>query len=163
MTPKQFAEMDPVEDRRRSESRQYGDDVAGGLMVTELLRYQQHLTVGDVVEDMRLRADEYRDYDVQYAYVCDTGGRLTGSPAAPGSPAVVRDMPIDRLMIRTPVHVLDNTSLDDLADFFIGTITWGFPSPTTRTVWSGLYNEWPSMKRGATDRTAISDAGHRRR
>jgi magnesium transporter len=56
----------------------YDDDTAGGLMVTEFLRYPENIAVRDVVEDMRSRADEYRDYDVQYTYVCDALQRLTG-------------------------------------------------------------------------------------
>src|SRR6201999_271486 len=47
----------------------YPSDVAGGLMITELLSYRQDLTVGDVLDDLRAHGDLYRSYDVQYAYV----------------------------------------------------------------------------------------------
>ncbi|MDA1016054.1 MAG: hypothetical protein O3A00_16560 [Planctomycetota bacterium] len=57
-------EMDPDKAADARSLSQYDDDVAGGLMVTELLQYPESFTVGDVVEDMRERADEYRDYDV---------------------------------------------------------------------------------------------------
>ena len=71
-------EMDPVEAADARALIPYDDDVAGGLMATEFLRFRQHATVADVVDDMRQNADEYRDYDVQYAYVCDQDDRLTG-------------------------------------------------------------------------------------
>ncbi len=45
--------MDPAEAAGARQLSQYDTDVAGGLMVTELLKYAEHLTVGDVVEDLR--------------------------------------------------------------------------------------------------------------
>ncbi|MDZ4852376.1 MAG: magnesium transporter [Pirellulaceae bacterium] len=96
----------------------YDDDEAGGLMVTEFLRFPESGSVGDVIEDMRDRADEYRDYDVQYAYVCDDQNRLTGVLRLRDLLLARRETPIADLMIRTPVSVRDNTPLDDLADFF---------------------------------------------
>ena len=56
----------------------YPADSAGGLMITEYLVYRDHLTVADVLADLRDHAARYRRYDVQYAYVVGPSGKLTG-------------------------------------------------------------------------------------
>ena len=67
---------DDADDAR--ELSRYADDVAGGLMATEVLKYAEQLTVEEVIADMREHADRYRDFDVQYTYVCDDEARLIG-------------------------------------------------------------------------------------
>lgn len=57
---------------------QYASNVAGGLMGTEFLAYLHSATVAEVIDDLRDHADAYRDYDLQYAYVCDRANRLVG-------------------------------------------------------------------------------------
>src|SRR5690606_28095915 len=56
----------------------YPDNVAGGIMVTEFLAYPKMLRIEDVVADLRARAEEYSEYDVQYVYVIDRHGKLVG-------------------------------------------------------------------------------------
>lgn len=96
----------------------YADDVAGGLMVTEVLKYSEQFTVEDVVADMREQADRYRDFDVQYTYVCDDEGRLTGVLRLRDLLLAKRKRPISELMIREPLWLRDDTSLNGLASFF---------------------------------------------
>ncbi len=110
--------MDPAEAADARLLSRYADDVAGGLMVTEYLKYAENLTVGQVVADMRERADDYRDYDVQYAYVCDDQGRLTGVLRLRDLLLAPPAKPIVELMIRRPLSVRDDEPLDDVADFF---------------------------------------------
>lgn len=119
--------MDPGEAAAARQLSQYDTDVAGGLMVTELLKYAEHLTVGDVVEDLRNNAEEYRDYDVQYAYVCDRSNCLTGVLRLRDLLLAKRSQQIDRLMIREPRSVQDQTTLDELVDFFEGHHYLGVP------------------------------------
>jgi len=110
--------MDPAEAADARALSRYADDVAGGLMVTECVRYPERYTVGNVIEDLRVRADEYRDYDVQYAYVCDEGGRLTGVLSLRALLLADRRRPIAELMIREPLSVPAQTSLDELGVLF---------------------------------------------
>ncbi len=105
-----------AEDARRLS--QYADDVAGGLMVTEYLSFPEDSSVGDVVDNLRANADQYADYDVQYVYVCDAVGRLTGVLRLRDLLLASQKREIARIMIRQPLSVRDNTSLDDLADLF---------------------------------------------
>ncbi|MEM8735033.1 MAG: magnesium transporter, partial [Planctomycetota bacterium] len=64
-----LAAMAPEEaaDARRLGS--YDPNTAGGLMVAEFLQFPIHWTIGRVVQDLQERAAEYRDYQIQYAYV----------------------------------------------------------------------------------------------
>ena len=110
--------MDPAEAADARKLSQYAHDVAGGLMVTELLKYQSDYKVGDIVDDMRARAEEYRDYDVQYAYICDAKRRLVGVLRLRDLLLAGRSRPIVELMITDPQSVHDQTRLDDLFDIF---------------------------------------------
>ena len=110
--------MAPDEAADARQLSQYDNDVAGGLMVTELLKYSESFTVGDVVEDMRERAEKYRDYDVQYAYVCDDSHCLTGVLRLRDLLLAKRSQRIAELMIHEPRSVQDHTTLDELFDFF---------------------------------------------
>ncbi|MFH0946003.1 MAG: magnesium transporter [Planctomycetota bacterium] len=109
-------QMDPAAAEGARALSCYPADVAGGLMITEFVRYEDHLSVGDAVEDLRARADEYRDYDVQYAYVCDSAERLTGVLRLRDLLLAKRTLPVAELMIQSPISVRDDATLDELAD-----------------------------------------------
>src|SRR5215208_132006 len=96
----------------------YPPDSAGGLMITEYLSYDQTLTVGDVLDDLRAHAHRYRSFDVQYAYVTGDGGKLVGVLR-------LRDLllsaPTELLadvMIDQPLKVRDTAGLEVLQRFF---------------------------------------------
>ena len=96
--------------------KEYDDDVAGGLMVTELLAYPESMTVAEVVADLRSNADSYRDYQVQYAFVV-RARRLIGVLRLRDLLLARTDQPIQDLMIPEPLSVRDTMTLDDLRDF----------------------------------------------
>jgi magnesium transporter len=110
--------MPPDEAADARKLSQYDDEVAGGLMVTELLKYGEHQTVADVLEDLRQQAEVYRDYDVQYAYVCDDADRLTGVLRLRDLLLARRSQVLAELMIRHPRFVNDLATLDELSDCF---------------------------------------------
>ncbi|MGE3167231.1 MAG: magnesium transporter [Planctomycetota bacterium] len=119
--PEQEAILQAMDPEWAADARalaKYPDEVAGGLMIAEYLSYPQSLTVNQVVEDLRANQDEYRGYNVQYAYVTDNEGVLVGvlrlRDLLLASP---RDV-LTKLMIQNPVSVIDDTSLDGLRDFF---------------------------------------------
>ncbi|NND97845.1 MAG: magnesium transporter [Pirellulaceae bacterium] len=96
----------------------YPDDVAGGLMVLEMLRFYERMTVGDVINELSEHGEKYSDFDVRYAYVCDDQERLIGVLPMRNLLFVKRSAQLSDLMIREPLSVLDTTSLDDLIEFF---------------------------------------------
>ena len=59
----------------------YDDNVAGGLMVSELLRFADHMTIANVIDLLSQQQDQYGDYDIRYGYVCDDRGRTGGRAA----------------------------------------------------------------------------------
>lgn len=105
----------------------YDNNVAGGLMITEVLSYPEEATVADVIDDIRSNVEQYADYLVQYAYVTSSEGRLSGVLR-------LRDLLLARpreairgLMIREPLTLQDTDDLDTLRDFFDGHAFFAVP------------------------------------
>ncbi len=110
--------LPPDEADAARELSAYPDDVAGGLMVREMLRFQPQMSVADVIAELNTHADTYSDFDVRYAYVCDDADRLVGVLPMQNLLFVKRASRLDDLMIRDPLSVRDTTALDDLIEFF---------------------------------------------
>ena len=96
----------------------YAPDTAGGLMIIEYVAYEDNLSVGDVLDDLRANADRYRQYDVQYAYVLTNGGKLHGVLRLRDLVLSAPEVPIANLMIENPLSVLDTAPLAELQRFF---------------------------------------------
>ena len=96
----------------------YEDDQAGGLMVTEVLSFPADATIGEMIADLGVHAEEYRRYDIQYTYVIDRHGRLIGVLPMREVLLAPRRAPIRDVMIADPLAVPDVATLTDLRDFF---------------------------------------------
>lgn len=96
----------------------YDDDVAGGMMVTEMLRFTPQMTVADVIEELNAGSEIYSDFDVRYAYVCEADGKLVGVLPMQNLLFVKRASKLADLMIKDPLSVPDAMHLDDLVEFF---------------------------------------------
>ncbi|MDZ7695644.1 MAG: magnesium transporter [Deltaproteobacteria bacterium] len=113
-----LTELNPETASKFQRLAHYPPDVAGGLMITEYLSYNETTRVQDVVNDMRAHAEAYSDYDVQYTYVVSEKGALKGVLRlrdlilAPGGTT------LSNMMILDPIHVQDTAPLDELAEFF---------------------------------------------
>jgi len=110
--------MDPAEAKDARERLGYDDDVAGGLMITEYLVYNEGQTVQEVTTNLHEHADEYAEYEVRYVYVVDEAGRLTGVVPMRSLVLVPGIRKIQAQQIRQPVTVTVQTTLDDLHDLF---------------------------------------------
>ena len=113
-----LAAMDPLEATQARQLAGYDPLTGGGLMITEYLRYGDRQRVRDVLDDMRANAEQYADYDVQYAYVVDQPGRLVGVLRLRDLLMAKADRPIAELMIHQPHTVRVEDTLDRLALFF---------------------------------------------
>jgi len=111
-------EMDPEEADDARERMAYDEDVAGGLMITEYLYYNQGQTVEEVTRDLHEKAEEHIEFEVRYIYVVDDAGRLTGVVPMRSLVFVPGSRKIETQQIREPVTVNVHTSLDDLHDLF---------------------------------------------
>jgi len=110
--------MDPEEAEDARERMGYDEDVAGGLMITEYLLYNEGQTVNAVTADLQANAGQYSEYEVRYVYVVDTAGKLTGVVPMRSLVLVPGDCTIQAQQIREPVTVQIDTHLDDLHDLF---------------------------------------------
>lgn len=126
----------------------YDDDVAGGLMVSELMRFGNQMTVADVIAQLMREQDRYRDYDVRYGYVCDDHDHLVGVLPMQNLLFVQRSQRLVDVMIDSPLSVLDSMPLDDLIEFFETHHFLGVPVIDGNGVLKGV------VHRGAVDHAA---------
>jgi magnesium transporter len=118
----------PTEEARTTRAlRQYAPDVAGGLMTTECLVYPASATVDQVVEDVGIHRERYRNFIVQYAFVTSPGRKLIGVLRLRDLFFGPRDSSIQELMIREPLAVRDTDTLDELRAIFEVHPFFGFP------------------------------------
>ncbi|MFT5291715.1 MAG: magnesium transporter [Planctomycetota bacterium] len=113
-----LAKLGPVEAQGIRQLASYPGDAAGGLMATEFLTFADTATVGEVVEELRKKADEFEDEETQYVYLVSAAGALVGVLR-------LRDLLFTRgrrivseIMISDPLTVRVDASLDVLADHF---------------------------------------------
>lgn len=111
-------EMDPEEAADARERMGYDEDVAGGLMITEYLVYNQGQTVGEVTRDLHEKAEEHIEFEVRYLYVVDDEYKLTGVVPMRSLVFVPGSRKVEEQQVREPVTVGVQTSLDDLHDLF---------------------------------------------
>jgi len=122
-----FSTMTDEDARRVRSLAQYDDDVAGGLMVTEFLSYDEQSTVANVVDDLRQNAEVYQDYEVQYAYVKSNTGQLRGVLRLRDLLLASPQRLVKDVMILRPMNVHVEAKLDDLRDFFVSHAYFAVP------------------------------------
>jgi magnesium transporter len=113
--------LQEVKPARAEEIRQlalYPENTAGGLMITEFLSYPGHLLVKDVLDDLRAYGESYSDYDIQYAYVVSEEGRLVGVLRLRDLLMSQRNKPLTEIMVKDPLKVEVDTTLQGLRNFF---------------------------------------------
>ncbi len=96
----------------------YPDDTAGGLMKSEFLLFDDGSTAAELIELISSNVDQYRDLDVQYAYLVDAGGRLTGVLPMRDLLFARRNQRVNELMIANPLSVDATMPLDQLIEMF---------------------------------------------
>lgn len=110
--------MAPAEAADARQLMAFDPETAGGLMVTEYLAYPQTRCVGDVQDDLSANRVKYADYDVQYLFVTDDAGRLTGVLRSRDLLFAPRAGRLDQIMVGTPLAVQTSTPLETLEAFF---------------------------------------------
>ncbi|KAA5539726.1 magnesium transporter [Roseiconus nitratireducens] len=96
----------------------YADDVAGGLMVSELFKFPVTATIRDVVDQLAVDSERLGDRNIRYGYVIDEGGRLVGVLPMQQLLFVKRSTPIVDVMIGNPLSVPVTMDLFELMDVF---------------------------------------------
>ena len=131
-------QMDPRESLHARRLREYPDDTAGGLMITEYLAFPDDLTVDDVLADLRENAATYAGYDVQYAYVFGNKRMLAGVLRLRDLLLSPRQTPVRSIMLSGPLHVNVATDLKELQRFFDRHHFFGVPVTDDRGVLMGV-------------------------
>jgi len=95
----------------------YDEDVAGGLMTPDCMKFQRQQTVADVVRFLVSDEEEFETYQTQHPYVVDSHGVLVGVVSLRKILGSRRTLELDQLMAPADsVSVL--TPLADLEDVF---------------------------------------------
>ncbi len=113
-----LSEMEPEQAADLRNLSSYAPDVAGGLMVTEVLRFKQTNTIAEVIAHLQEGGDKYVDYEIQYSYVVSDTGVLVGVLRLRSLLLALPESPISSVMLSEPLFVRDQDSVDDLLDFF---------------------------------------------
>jgi magnesium transporter len=113
-----LAELAPDEANEIRALAAYPEDSAGGLMATEFVALRSDMTIRDVAEHFRTRAEAYSDYDIQYAYVMDGDDHLVGVLRMRDLLFTPGDRQVDRIMIADPFTVRADSTLDDIDTIF---------------------------------------------
>jgi magnesium transporter len=101
--------------RRRLE---YEDGCAGSLMRGCPVTFLDSSTVGEVLHDLGVHAEDYSDRDVQYLYVVDAEKVVVGVLRLRDLVLSLRHIPVRELMNPRPHTVLDLMPLEELAEVF---------------------------------------------
>ncbi|HEX7472408.1 MAG TPA: CBS domain-containing protein [Candidatus Limnocylindrales bacterium] len=92
----------------------YPEDSAGGVMTTEFIALDEHLTAGGAID--RLRELEPDAETIYYVYVTDDDGKLVGVLSLRDLIVAAPDMTISAVMIREPVVVHVLAGQDEVAE-----------------------------------------------
>lgn len=93
-------------------------DTAGGIMMTEFLVYADQLRVMDVLDDLREHSEVYSDYAIQYAYITNQKGKLSGVLPMRELLFAKKTQMVADLMIANPRRVPVHMTLGQLREFF---------------------------------------------
>lgn len=97
---------------------EYPEDCAGGLMITEYLAYHESVTLGEILDDMRLNRERYADYNVQYVYITAEDGTFAGVIRLRDIVLADESRLATSVMVREPHFVNASDSLETLGDYF---------------------------------------------
>ena len=111
-------QMAPEEAQDARRLLRYPADVAGGLMLTEFLSFPVTASVEHVLTDMREHAEEYSDYEIQYAYISGEGGKLVGVLRLRDLILARPQTGVEAIMLKAPMHLPALAPLSRLKAFF---------------------------------------------
>lgn len=110
--------MEPEDAREARHLLTYEPDSAGGLMISECLDFRESHTIGDVLQDMQAKHEQYADYNVQYLYVTDDQRRLSGVLRLRDLLFPNRRATLESIMIKNPLKVTVDATVEDMRNFF---------------------------------------------
>ncbi len=113
-----LTEMDPEEAVNVRELIKYDPETAGGLMLTEYLSYNEKMTVGEVVSDLRRNVEKYRYYHVRYIYVTSLAGNYLGVLQMQDLLMNDSSVRLQQIMVTETLSVNVGASLVEVVNYF---------------------------------------------
>ncbi len=147
--------LDAVDASTAEEARsllRYDPASAGGLMHTEFLSIPSDRTATAAIDEIRQSAEQYANYAIQYLYVVDGTGRLEGVVPLRALLLAPPDARLEGLVVRDPVALHVDDSLDALWEIFEEERFLGAPVVDEAGVLIGV------VERAAVDDKAIDHA-----
>ena len=141
-----LSEMDEEEaaDVRRLSA--YDDDTAGGLMMSEVFKFRDDQTVGNVLRQLASDDEDFERYRGQHPYIVDADGRAVGVVSLRSLLTAKRSDKLTTIMV-PPLTVPVDAPLDHLEDVFDEHPFLGVPVVDENGVLVGVVS-----------RTAVADA-----
>jgi magnesium transporter len=122
-----LAQLSPEEAAEVRKRTAYEWDTAGGLMITEYFDFQSDTTVDAVITFFRNEVAEYKDQLIKYLYVVSREGLFEGMVQMQALLIASPDTTLGEIAMKDVMTVRDETSLDDLSDFFDTYDFYGVP------------------------------------
>lgn len=110
--------MPPEYARLARQLTTYDEGTVGAIMRSEHLAYPEDWLVSQVVSDMRVHAEEYSDFETQYAYVVGRGGQLIGVLRIRDLLFAFGDPPLSEIMIKNPISVRVDAPIQEVNTLF---------------------------------------------
>lgn len=141
-----LSEMDAedAEDLRRLVNYEY--DTAGGLMMSEVFRFSDEQTVGNVLLELASDDEDFERYRGQHPYITDSEGHPVGVVSLRSMLTSKRSEPLTSIMVM-PITVAVDATLDELVDLFDEYPFFGLPVVDMDAVLVGVVS-----------RTAVAEA-----
>lgn len=113
-----LAEMEPEDAAHIRKLIEYDYDIAGGLMRTEYFAFDENQTVGEVTENLRANSEKYKYYRLKYIFVTRSNGQLKGVLQMQDMLLAKPETRLHEIILPNVLTVKDNSTLDELIDFF---------------------------------------------
>jgi len=107
-------EMDSEVSQEVRELLEYPDNLAGGLMTTDVLSFRSELTVEDVIRELRIRKPE--PSEMYSLFVTEEDDRLVGAFSLSDLIIADPDTVLNKIMKSEPIFLYDDQRIDDIAE-----------------------------------------------
>jgi magnesium transporter len=122
-----LTEMKPEEAASLRKLIQYDPDSAGGLMITEYFRYYEWMTVRQVLEDIKINAEKYKNYTVRYLYITAKKNKFVGVLQMQDLLLANQDQQLSEIVVKDVKTINVMATLDEVSDLFDTYDFYGFP------------------------------------
>ena len=96
----------------------FADNTAGGLMISEFLKYRNNLQSNDIKEDLEKNSDKYKDFDVQYTYIVDKNERLVGIIPIRSLLLAKKNTQLEEITRKEVIFIPVDASIDKIRSYF---------------------------------------------